>query len=101
VLTDAHVYSEHAGSKSSMDSDDDVKLVVQSKVNLNLFSPSLLFSPRFLQNWLKVITRYQFQRFYLDLVFGKENDESSGHVGSSFCAVLEIEENEKKKKKSC
>lgn len=37
VLTDAHVYSEHAG-KSTIDSDD-VKLAIQSKVNFSFSQP--------------------------------------------------------------
>ncbi|KAL3616691.1 Transcription initiation factor TFIID subunit 9 [Castilleja foliolosa] len=37
VLTDAHVYSEHA-SKSTVDSDD-VKLAIQSKVNFSFSQP--------------------------------------------------------------
>lgn len=37
VLTDAQVYSEHAG-KSAIDSDD-VKLAIQSKVNFNFSQP--------------------------------------------------------------
>ncbi|KAL8471460.1 hypothetical protein ACS0TY_028927 [Phlomoides rotata] len=36
-LTDAHVYSEHAG-KSTIDSDD-VKLAIQSKVNSSFSYP--------------------------------------------------------------
>uniref|UniRef100_A0A803MII3 Transcription initiation factor TFIID subunit 9 n=1 Tax=Chenopodium quinoa TaxID=63459 RepID=A0A803MII3_CHEQI len=37
VLTDAHVYSEHAG-KASIDCDD-VKLAIQSKVNFSFSQP--------------------------------------------------------------
>lgn len=37
VLTDAHVYSEHAG-KSIIDSED-VKLAIQSKVNYSFSQP--------------------------------------------------------------
>ncbi|XP_049387086.1 transcription initiation factor TFIID subunit 9-like [Solanum stenotomum] len=53
VLTDAQVYSEHAG-KASIDSDD-IKLAIQSKVNFSFSQPPPREVPSLVKSFIVVL----------------------------------------------
>jgi len=53
VLTDAQVYSEHAG-KASIDSDD-IKLAIQSKVNFSFSQPPPREVPSLIKSFIVVL----------------------------------------------